>query len=293
MTMPLEVTPTKTHRGENFPVASLLITPRHRKTVLAFYRFARAADDIADHSSLSDAAKFSGLDALEQSLLGVSDVAPAALSLRRALADCSLSPRHAQDLLKAFRLDVTKRRYENFDELIEYCTYSAMPVGRFVLDVHGEDQGIWPASDALCTALQVINHLQDCGKDYRMLDRVYIPSDMMARHGAKFEDLSAARASAPLRRCIKDVVERTRGLLEQAAPFASLIRNVRLGLEVSVIHRLACSLTKMLAHRDPLRERVHLNALEVAALSLAATTQGAFVRMRRLRPASGRTLQGV
>ena len=91
-----------------------------------------------------------------------------------------LSPRHAQDLLTAFRMDVTKLRYRDWDDLIGYCTYSAMPVGRFVLDVHGESRTTWPANDALCAALQIINHLQDCGKDYRDLDRVYIPLDAFA-----------------------------------------------------------------------------------------------------------------
>ena len=102
-----------------------------------------------------------------------------------------LSPRHAQDLLTAFRMDVTKLRYRDWDDLIDYCSYSAMPVGRFVLDVHGESRALWPANDALCAALQIINHLQDCGKDYRDLDRVYIPLDALAEAGATVEALGA------------------------------------------------------------------------------------------------------
>ena len=103
------------------------------------------------------------------------------VALRAQLAARQLSPRHAQDLLTAFRMDVTKLRYRDWDDLIGYCTYSAMPVGRFVLDVHGESRATWPANDALCAALQIINHLQDCGKDYRDLDRVYIPLDGLRR----------------------------------------------------------------------------------------------------------------
>ncbi len=98
-------------------------------------------------------------------------------------------PRHAQDLLHAFRQDVTKLRYANWDELIDYCSRSAMPVGRFVLDVHGESRDTWPASDALCAALQIINHLQDCAADYRTLDRVYIPLDALAARGIGVEAL--------------------------------------------------------------------------------------------------------
>ena len=82
------------------------------------------------------------------------------------------------DLLEAFRRDVTKLRYADWDELMDYCRYSATPVGRFVLDVHGESAPTWPANDALCAALQVINHLQDCAKDYREIDRVYLPLDV-------------------------------------------------------------------------------------------------------------------
>ena len=103
----------------------------------------------------------------------------AGVTLRAALAERNLSPQHAQDLLRAFRQDVTKLRYKDWDELIDYCRYSAMPVGRFVLDVHGESRATWPASDNVCAVLQIINHIQDCVKDHRNLDRVYIPLDAL------------------------------------------------------------------------------------------------------------------
>jgi len=145
-----------------------------------------------------------------------------------------------------------------------------MPVGRFVLDVHGEDRRTWPASDALCAALQIINHLQDCGKDYRSLDRVYIPLDAMERHGVKLEDLGAERASPALRNCVRDLAGRTRELLHEAAPFSLMIDDPRLALEVAVIHKLAVNLVGRLVQRDPLSERVHHNKAEVAGLALAA-----------------------
>ena len=121
-----------------------------------------------------------------------------------------LTPRHAQDLLTAFRMDVTKRRYRDWDDLMHYCSYSAMPVGRFVLDVHGEYRSTWPANDALCAALQVINHMQDCRADYQRLDRVYVPLDAMARAGTSVEALAADRASPELRRCLGEVMEQNR-----------------------------------------------------------------------------------
>src|SRR5215475_9514113 len=279
-----DITPTKTHRDENFPVASWLIAPRHRATILAFYRFVRAADDIADSAVLSAPEKVARLDRLEAGLLGQADAGPEASTLRQALAARSLSPRHAQDLLTAFRTDATKLRYRDWNDLIGYCTYSAMPVGRFVLDVHGEDRRTWPASDALCAALQIINHLQDCGKDYRALDRIYIPLDAIERHSVKLEDLGAERASPALRDCVGDVAARTRELLQEASPFSMMIDDLRLALEVAVIHKLAVDLVERLTQRDPLSERVHHNKAEVVGLAVAAALS-ALPRRAGRRPA--------
>ena len=180
---------------ENFPVASHLIKRQHRPAILAFYEFVRVADDIADHPQLTSAEKITRLDRLESSLLGGGGDEPEGSRLRTILNERGLPPRHAQDLLSAFRQDATKLRYANWDELIGYCSRSAMPVGRFVLDVHGEARETWPASDALCAALQVINHLQDCGKDYRSLDRVYVPLDSLSTSGATIEALKGDKAS--------------------------------------------------------------------------------------------------
>src|SRR6202008_1101490 len=159
----------------------------------------RTADDIADHSALAPPQKLALLDRLEATLLGKNDDDAVGVALRSQLAARQLSPRHAQDLLAAFRMDVTKLRYRDWDDLIGYCTYSAMPVGRFVLDVHGESRVTWPANDALCAALQIINHLQDCGKDYRQLDRVYIPMDLLDRAGVSTLALAKDKSSLALR----------------------------------------------------------------------------------------------
>lgn len=276
-----DIHPSKTHRDENFPVASVLIHPRHRQTILAFYRFARAADDVADHVSLPEQEKLARLDRLENTLLGASEDAPEALFLRASLAARGLPPHHAQDLLTAFRMDVTKRRYQDWDDLIRYCSYSAMPVGRFVLDVHGESRATWPASDALCAALQIINHLQDCGADYRNLDRVYIPLDALAREGLQVEALGADKASAGLRRCLRNLAERTSALLRQSELFPMLVNDLRLGLEIAVIQKLARNLIGLLLQRDPLSEGVHLGTAGVAALSAAGIAEGIGLRLRR------------
>ena len=260
----------KGHKDENFPVASWLIKPKHRPPVLAFYRFARAADDVADHATATPDEKLRLLDEMERTLLGELDSAPEAHALRRVLKEHNLSEQHAMLLLEAFRRDVTKLRYANWDELMDYCRYSAMPVGRFVLDVHGEDRAIWPASDALCAALQVINHLQDCAKDRRELNRVYLPEDTMAQFGATIDMLKEPKAPPALLKVISTLARRTEGLLAQSRPFAGQIRDRRLALEVSVIQTFAEDLDRRLTRRDPLSERVHHRKLELIPLAFRA-----------------------
>ncbi len=271
----------KGHRNENFPVASFLIHPRHRAIILAFYNFVRTADDIADHATLAPAEKLRLLDRLGAGLVGDNDDDATAVRLREELAAWSMSPRHAQDLLAAFKLDVTKLRYRDWDDLISYCSLSAMPVGRFVLDVHGESRSTWPANDALCAALQIINHLQDCKDDYRDLDRVYIPLDLLTSHGIGVETLGEPQASPPLLAALHGLAERTGRLLGESDVFPLLINDRRLALEVSVINTLAHRLTCLLVARDPLSERVHLSMPAVAGLTLLGIVGGATRRLGR------------
>ena len=271
----------KGSRDENFPVASWLVHPRHRGAILAFYEFVRVADDIADHSQLSADEKLAYLDRLEQSLLGASEAEPEGVALRKVLNERRLSPRHAQDLLRAFRMDATKLRYGNWDELIEYCTFSAMPVGRYVLDVHGESRATWPANDALCAALQIINHLQDCAEDYRSLDRVYIPLDALAADGVSVEALGEAKASPALRHCLRRLADRSGALLQQSDTLSGGVNDLRLALEISVIQALARRLVGMLQSRDPLCERVHLDKTGVITTTLSAVTSSLLSRLFR------------
>ena len=262
----------KGHKDENFPVASFILKTEHRAPVMAFYRFARVADDVADHATASEAEKLDLLGAMRATLAGERGDNPVALALRRVLDERRLSPQHGFDLLTAFTQDVTKRRYASWAELMDYCRYSASPVGRFVLDVHGESQALWPANDALCSALQVINHLQDCAKDYLSLDRVYLPEDELARAGTDVLALAAPRASPELKSVISGLARRTAELLDHSHPFAAGIRDGRLAYEVALIQRLAESLTGWLEVRDPLSERVHHRPWEVAGLAALALT---------------------
>jgi squalene synthase HpnC len=286
MTTASELRSGKTHRDENFPVASWLIQPRHRALILAFYNFVRTADDIADHATLRADEKLRHLDLLEAELLGKGDSQKEAVTLRTALAERSMPPRHALDLLTAFRMDVSKLRYENWDEVVHYCRYSAMPVGRFVLDVHGESTSTWPASDAICAGLQVNNHLQDCGKDFRDLNRVYLPRDALAAAGASVEELGQPQASPALLQCLHVLAGKTEHLLNEGRPLVSQVQDFRLGLEIAVIQAFADRIVRMLKMRDPLSERVHLGKRELLAFTLAAVAGEAARRAAGQHPVS-------
>lgn len=268
----------KGHHDENFPVASVLLKPQHRAPIMAFYRFARAADDVADHPTADANEKLARLAELRRGLDGAGAVEAVALGYIQR--ERGLDPVHAHELLDAFVQDVTVNRYADWASLMAYCRLSAMPVGRFVLDVHGEDRAIWPLSDALCAALQVINHLQDCSKDYRALDRVYLTTDALAATGASIADLAGARATPALLATIRAMAVQTGDLLRIGAPFASTIQDRRLAVEVAIIQRLAESLTARLMRRDPLSERVHHTSAETVLLAARAVLGQMFARRK-------------
>jgi len=286
MTSAAELRSGKTHRDENFPVASWIIHPRHRSLILAYYNFVRTADDIADHASLAADEKLRYLDLLEAELLGNGDSQKEAVNLRNALAERAMSPRHAQDVLVAFRMDVTKLRYENWDEVIHYCRYSAMPVGRFMLDVHGENTSTWTASDALCAGLQINNHLQDCAKDYKNLNRVYLPRDALAASGAAVEMLGEAKSPPALLQCLQALAVRTQSLLGESRMLSAEVKDTRLGIEISVIQAFADRIVRMLQVRDPLSERVHLSPTELLFHSLGGIGGEVMRRLAGRHPSS-------
>jgi squalene synthase HpnC len=286
MTSASELRSGKGDRDENFPVASWIIHPRHRALILAYYNFVRTADDIADHATLPPDQKLAYLDLLEAELLGKGDSQAEAVALRRALAERGMAPRHALDVLTAFRMDVTKLRYETWDEVIHYCRYSAMPVGRFMLDVHGESTSTWAASDALCAGLQINNHLQDCGKDFRELNRVYLPRDALAAHGASAEQLGLSQSPPAMLACLHGLAARNEALLDEGRSLAAEIRDFRLGVDVAVIQAYADRIVRLLKVRDPLRERVHLNKFELLVFSLAGMLGEAGRRAMGRKPMS-------
>jgi squalene synthase HpnC len=264
---------------ENFPVASWVVAPPYRRPILSFYEFVRIADDIADHPAMRPDDKLKHLDSLEGTLLGHNQDNPAGVTLRAALAERSLSPQHAQDLLRAFRQDVTKHRYTDWEDLIDYCRYSAMPVGRYVLDVHGEDRVTWAASDNVCAVLQIINHLQDCVKDYHNLNRVYVPLDALSAAGSNVEALDAPRATPALLFCLHGLADRTGAMLEQGSHLPVQIKDMRLSLEIAAIVTLARHFVQLLRTRDPLSENVRLGKFGVAGVGLLGAAKGLLNRI--------------
>jgi squalene synthase HpnC len=271
----------KGSHDENFPVASFVIAARHRPAVLAFYNFVRTADDVADNATAPAEEKLRILEDMRLTLMGASDISPEGVKLRQVLEERHLTTDHAADLLEAFRRDVTKTRYADWGELMDYCRYSAMPVGRYVLDVHGEDRAVWPLNDALCAALQVINHLQDCGKDYRQINRVYLPEDLLQKHGATVEMLGEVQARPALMAVLNEVAGRNADLLATSAAFSGAIRDRRLALEVGLIQRFAEDLNIRLFTADPLRDRVHHKKSELIPLAISAFGRFAISRIAR------------
>ena len=261
----------KDRGAENFPVGSALIAARLRPHVHAFYTFARNADDIADSDVLLSDDKLARLGVMADVLAGRrTSGSPSATGLRASLLATGVSPQHALDLITAFSRDATKRRYATWDELADYCRYSAMPVGRHVLDLHGEHTDTWKPSDALCTVLQVLNHLQDCQKDLLHLDRCYLPLDLLAAHGATVNDLHAPAASPGLRRVLDLLLDRCDVLNEAARALPRRVRDRRLRLETAVIVGLSHRLAARLRRGDPLATRVKLTKVDALAAIVAA-----------------------
>lgn len=256
----------RTRTTENFPVGSWLIRPELRPAVHAFYRFARAADDIADAPGLPPAHKLAWLDRLGAEL----DGAPAAAEspvpgLLDALAERGLDTAHPHALLSAFRQDATKERYASLAELEDYCRRSANPVGRFLIDLHGESVAAYPASDALCTSLQVLNHLQDLQGDLLRLNRCYLPGDWLARAGARAEQCAGTRLTPGLRRVVNQCLERCDAWNSEAARLPGKLADRRFAAEAGAIVRLARRLAEKLWRSDPLARRVKLTAWDFLA----------------------------
>jgi squalene synthase HpnC len=266
---------------ENFPVGSMLLPAALRPHVALFYRFARAIDDIADNPELTPEVKVARLKRFEAGLLDERDDDPALVTahlIRDSLKDTGITTRHCLDLIAAFKQDAVKLRYRDWDDLLGYCALSANPVGRYLLDLHGEAPSGYGASDALCSALQVLNHLQDCQEDHAELDRVYLPLDWMAAEGLAVEVLREPAGPPGFRALLDRCLDGVDGLLIRAQELPDRLVSARLAMESAVIFRLARRLSQLLRRGDPLAGRVALSKVDFFVCGLSG--MGA-VQLRR------------
>ena len=287
MTSLVETPSGKCAKDENFPVGSWLLPAPLRPHVATFYAFARAADDIADNPRLTSDEKLARLDGFAAALahgIGEPQDFAKALRLRASLAATGVTTRHGLDLLAAFKQDAVKNRYADWGELIGYCNLSAAPVGRYLLDLHGENPDGYPASDALCNVLQILNHLQDCQGDHREMDRVYLPLDWLTMAGGQVADLQAAGANAGVRAVLDRCLDGTEALLDLAATLPARLHSRSLAMESAVILHLARRLTQLLRRGDPIAGRVKLGKIDFCRCGLVGAVHGFFVAGREARP---------
>ena len=258
----VEIPSGKDQPYENFPVGSWLLPAHLRPHVATFYEFARAIDDIADSNTIEAREKFDRLSGFENALLGKESILPGfskAYTMRQSLIQTGVSNQHCLDLIRAFKQDTTKLRYENWGELIEYCQMSAAPVGRYLLDLHGESSREYIASDALCNVLQVLNHLQDCKEDYLNLNRVYLPLVWMRENGVSIQSLGASYSVPELKSVFLKMLDTAADLLDVADMLPRRLASKRLAMESQAIINIANILERELRGRDPLAERVKLS----------------------------------
>lgn len=276
--MSQEPASSKTAKDENFPVGSFLLPARLRPHVAAYYRFARTADDISDSGQLSSEDKVAGLEAMGEALrTGVATTAEsqASIPLKASLEVTGVDPKHALDLLIAFKRDSVRGRTHDWNDLLDYCEFSANPVGRFLIALHGEkDPKAVQASDALCTALQILNHLQDLKQDYLTLDRAYTPESWMAEEGASFDDLKGDRLSPALARVVARMLDGTADLVERARPLPGLVGVRGFRMECATIVALAARLLARLQSQDPLAGRVKLTKADFALCGTKGILKG-------------------
>ena len=271
--------PNRTATTENFPVGSWLIPAPLRPTVAVFYRLARAADDIADASALDAATKTARLKAIDHALVtgnaeGDAPELGYALALKTHFEERGLTLEHSRHLLQAFMADAVNRPCRSWSDLLAYCRYSANPVGRFLLDLHGEARETWTPSDALCTSLQILNHLQDCKDDYAKLTRLYVPLDWLEEAGLTPRALLGERAAPELRKVLDRVLDRVDELNRRAAELPGKVVNRGLRMESAVIVAVAHKLARKLRRRDPIAGRVALSKLQYGGALLRGALRG-------------------
>lgn len=256
---------------ENFPVASLLLPARLRPAVEAIYAFARSADDIADEGDAAPAQRLAALDAYEEELgriaVGQAPLSPLFARMAPFVAQHGLPLQPLRDLLSAFRQDVEVTRYGSHADLMDYCRRSANPVGRMMLHLYGcASPRNLGDSDAVCSALQLINFWQDVALDWQK-GRVYLPREDMERFGVAEADLAGARATPAWRALMRFETERARALMLSGAPLALRLPG-RIGWELRLVVQGGLRILEMIeaADYDVFRRRPRLRKPDWARL---------------------------
>jgi len=263
---------------ENFPVASRLLPGRLRDPVTAIYAFARTADDIADEGDVSGERRLHRLNEMEIALDAVETGRKIDSALFQALADTinryQLPVNLFRDLLSAFRQDVSKTRYTNFAEIMDYCRRSANPVGRLILYLTGQaSEGKLVMSDAVCSSLQLINFVQDIDRDYRQKHRIYIPLDEMQQFAVSEEDIEQRRNSPRVKQLVHFQIQRAAELLSSGTPLGRQTRG-RFGLELRTIILGGSRILEKLRQQDNLFDRPRLNSADRMGIIWSAFKQG-------------------
>ncbi len=256
----------KSYSDENFPVASFLMTKKIRSIVRVFYFFARMADDIADHQKLSSNQKKKILlffdNAISKSKKTNNKVLDKMIARFKELPS---GKKYSRNLLKAFMMDASNKKYKNWNDLLYYCKFSANPVGRFVIDAVNERKNIekiYEASDSLCTALQIINHIQDCKKDFKELNRVYIPESFFKKYSVDKKILRKSKSIESFERLKIEIVDNVLLSLRKTKLGLREIQSWRLRKETLIILNIAKRLCNLLKIRDPLEKQIKLSRID-------------------------------
>lgn len=254
----------KNRKQENFPVGMMIFDKQKRQLIFDYYRFARYADDIADNPKLKPQQKVDKLYQLEDIFLGQSSYRGQKLKfvaeLSKKFSQFNLPKSLATDLLIAFRKDAMGFEYKTWGQLVDYCKYSAAPVGRFMLNIHNEKPSTYLPATALCVVLQIVNHIQDIKYDALLLKRVYLPEDLMKKYNICFDDLTAKKSSLGLKKAIEEIMQKTKGLIKDGKILPHILESRSLRAEICIILSLTNIMVKKILKGDVLAKEIKLSA---------------------------------
>ena len=262
----------KSFKDENFPVSSIILEKRICQHIRRFYFFARTADDIADNQLETSLNKKRILEYFSKILSGGGKSNVVVLNeIIKIQKEFGVGIYHAKNLLKAFTMDTNKKRYSDWNDLMNYCKYSANPVGRFVIDLSYKIEKkkpknlklIYKGSDGLCSALQILNHMQDCKKDYLEMNRVYIPNEYFKKYKSSVSDLNLNRSTDNFNNLKIELLKKVERILRNSKEGLNSIDIFRLRKETLVIFYIALKLCKLLKNNDPIEKKVKLSRIDL------------------------------